>query len=175
MDDLRNLVNRAHDRDDEAILNIIEIFKPYYKKLLQKSGYCAEESDFIVHIIHIINQLNSKKLQNFESNGQIFNYLKNGITNKYIQLLKQYFTVRTNEILFGEDVFIQLPNQEDKLYEDIYLEEILNHLTRLQKKIIIEKIMYGKADIEIADELHISRQSVNRIKNRALNKLKDFM
>lgn len=175
MDDLRNLVNRAHDRDDEATLNIIEIFKPYYKKLLQKSNCCVEESDFIVHIIHIINQLNPKKLSHFESSGQIFNYVKNGITNKYIQLLKQYFTIQTNEILLSEDIFIQLSLRGNELYEDIYLEELLNRLTRLQKKIIIEKIIYDKADVEIANELHISRQSVNRIKNRALNKLKDYI
>lgn len=57
--------------------------------------------------------------------------------------------------------------------EDIVLTSILiDSLTKQQKYVIAMKFIYGLSENEIAEILKISRQAVNRTKNRALQKLK---
>lgn len=53
------------------------------------------------------------------------------------------------------------------------IKSLLSMLTELQKKIIILKFFLNYSDIEIANELCKSRQVVNRIKNRALKRLRE--
>lgn len=36
------------------------------------------------------------------------------------------------------------------------------------------RFLSGKSDVEIGEMLHISRQAVNKTKNKALKKLKNF-
>ncbi|KAA8666397.1 sigma factor-like helix-turn-helix DNA-binding protein [Clostridium sp. HV4-5-A1G] len=43
------------------------------------------------------------------------------------------------------------------------------------KKVIIKKFFYGFTDTEIGKQLSISRQAVNRLKNRALERLRNFV
>ncbi|MGE5632228.1 MAG: sigma factor-like helix-turn-helix DNA-binding protein [Caulobacteraceae bacterium] len=50
---------------------------------------------------------------------------------------------------------------------------MLKSLSSLQKEIIRKRFLQGYSDSEIAQIFHISRQAVNRTKNRALLKLKD--
>ena len=50
---------------------------------------------------------------------------------------------------------------------------MLTGLTALQRKVLVIRYLYGYSDAEIADQLHISRQAVNRAKNRAVAVLKE--
>lgn len=47
------------------------------------------------------------------------------------------------------------------------------HLTELQRKIILLKYIYGYSDQEIANRLKISRQAVNRAKNRGVKIIRE--
>lgn len=51
---------------------------------------------------------------------------------------------------------------------------MLDKLPAIQNKIIKEKFLKAKSCSEIAQELGLSRQSVNKIKNKALNILKTY-
>lgn len=66
-------------------------------------------------------------------------------------------------------------DQEDEslsLEDRLELREMLGGLTDVQQKVIIAKYLDGYSDAEIAARLHISRQAVNRAKNRAIAYLK---
>ena len=54
------------------------------------------------------------------------------------------------------------------------VEDMLNCLSQKQKLIMIYKYIYGYSDIEISMLLNISRQAVNRLKNRAITTLKEY-
>ncbi|MGM8317323.1 RNA polymerase sigma factor, partial [Clostridium perfringens] len=44
-----------------------------------------------------------------------------------------------------------------------------------ERQVIEYKFLVGKSDSEIGEMLNISRQAINKTKNRALNKLKEFI
>lgn len=60
------------------------------------------------------------------------------------------------------------PNFEDKLTVDT----LINKLTKKEKTVIILKYFYEYSDVEIANIFGVSRQAINKTKNRALNKMK---
>ncbi|WP_461614011.1 sigma factor-like helix-turn-helix DNA-binding protein [Clostridium sp. Marseille-QA1073] len=61
-----------------------------------------------------------------------------------------------------------------ELYNYVFVKDILNQVTKLQRKILILKFIKNYSETEIASILKISRQSVNRDKNRALVTLKNI-
>ena len=58
------------------------------------------------------------------------------------------------------------------MYLDIC--DALENLTERQKGVIICKYIYCLSDSQISEIFKISRQSVNKLKNRALNVLKEY-
>ncbi|HAQ41984.1 MAG TPA: hypothetical protein DCM73_14895 [Clostridiales bacterium] len=50
--------------------------------------------------------------------------------------------------------------------------DYFSFLTELQKKIIVYRYIYGYSSQEIAQKLKVSRQAVNRTKNRAIKVIK---
>lgn len=54
----------------------------------------------------------------------------------------------------------------------IELIQLIKPLTTTQKEVLYLKYFYGYSDSEISDKLHITRQAVNRTKNRALEELR---
>ena len=89
---LSTLVNRTvdNDMDTEAVMAIIEKFSPLINKLARKLEFYGR-SDLIIEILNVLKNFNKEKLRNFESEGQLFNYFKVSIINRYIKLLKQDF------------------------------------------------------------------------------------
>ena len=80
---------------------------------------------------------------------------------------------------FYPNVEINLDIVEDRtdanMEENIFIEDLLNTLPEVQKTIIKEKYIKDHSDIEIAKKLNITRQAVNRSKNRAIENLKKYL
>ena len=55
------------------------------------------------------------------------------------------------------------------------LYDMFKNLTKKERQVIEYKFLVGKSDSEIGEMLNISRQAINKTKNRALNKLKEFI
>lgn len=64
--------------------------------------------------------------------------------------------------------FEETSNQNECAFS---FENIRNYLNKKQYEVMFGKIVEGKTDEELAKELHISHQAVNRIYQRARNKL----
>lgn len=63
----------------------------------------------------------------------------------------------------------------DDIYNEVLTSILLQSLSKNQRYIITMKFMYHLSDKDIAKRLGISRQAVNRTKNRALNNLRKFL
>ena len=61
------------------------------------------------------------------------------------------------------------------IIHNIIVFQLLNRLPKLQKKIIEDKFIKDLSEEEIAETLNISRQAVNRTKNRALKTLRSIL
>ncbi|CCQ95363.1 DNA-directed RNA polymerase specialized sigma subunit, sigma24 homolog [[Clostridium] ultunense Esp] len=57
--------------------------------------------------------------------------------------------------------------------EDILLYEILSQLSSQQRMVITKVVLEGHSEREVAQQLGISKQAVNRIKQRAVRRLRD--
>ena len=87
-------------------------------------------------------------------------------------LCKQYKMV-DNEV-FQEDIFLSLKDDFncplDAMEEicDKQLYDAIVSLTSRQKSILFMIVVDGYSEIEVASELNISQQRVNKVKNKAL-------
>ena len=89
----------------------------------------------------------------------------------FLDLSKRQTQIITMDI----DDLVYVERVDDALSpsEMVELREMLTGLTALQRKVLVIRYLYGYSDAEIADQLHISRQAVNRAKNRAVAVLKE--
>jgi RNA polymerase sigma factor (sigma-70 family) len=155
--------------DDEAFVGIIEKFRPTIKKFSNQLGYEEAETDLVIELIKIIKGTIFTNLKR-KCDGALVNYIYHAIENRKINLFKKYVEGKEREVELNLDI---IENQTSYEMEDTFLiKNALNNLPALQKTILKEKLIYGYSDIEIAKKYQISRQAVNKTKNRALRNLK---
>ena len=79
----------------------------------------------------------------------------------------------------GETIYLfdQLSNGEtsNDLVNNIVLKDSIDKLKEKEKKILIERYVTGKTQIELSEELNISQAQVSRIEKNALNNIKKLI
>lgn len=170
---LFSLIEKSKNKDKQAILNFIIKFNPLIKKYSNKLNYDGAESDLIIKSIELINKIPIYSNKNMREDKYIISYVNTAIKNKYIELNKINKEILKREIEINLDIVGTV--FEDHIENKLLIQQALTKLTYLQKKVIIKKFITYKTDTEIAQELNISRQAVNRIKNRALNNLRKYL
>jgi len=152
------------------------VFEPLYdlfKKLImfysKKLYYDDAAGDMTLFFIELLYDMDLSKFPTDDS-FSIKSYIAVAIKNQYITLSvnKDRYRKISNKLFDTLDGY--LPDFEDRFS----LFEGIDFLSEKQKMIVIYKYIYGYTDFEIAVLLGISRQAVNRIKNRALECLRDF-
>lgn len=157
-------------------INFEEIFS-YYKNFvfsLAKKYFIFDYiNDISSKLWSIVSILDISKFKNsIEIDKYIFNSLKNFCVDIHRNINKNKgFIIYNSKII------------ETNLNNDIYSEKmddsllnfysIIKPLPKKQRKIIDLKYHYCFSNVEIAKELCISRQAVNKNIKSALNKLKD--
>lgn len=170
MSELAKLIEKPKSGDKEALLEIVLRFKPAVKKFSKELNYPEAESDLIITIIELVKKIH---LENFSEKND-------GALIKYI-----YLTLRNRKIDFFKKNILHHPNEEPvlnleiiqglnygEIFEEVLINDILKPLPALQKEIIIKRILQGYSDKEIAGMYDITKQAVNRTKNRALINLR---
>ena len=104
-------------------------------------------------------------------------YIKKSIKNKRAKMTinkrrKFESLIYINELDFNE---IQDTSTIIGLDSELLLYDMFKNLTKKERQVIEYKFLVGKSDSEIGEMLNISRQAINKTKNRALNKLKEFI
>lgn len=56
--------------------------------------------------------------------------------------------------------------------DSMVIQEALSLLTPTQQKVIVATVLEERTEQEVANEMGVSKQAVNRMKERALNKLR---
>jgi RNA polymerase sigma factor (sigma-70 family) len=167
---LIKLIKQAKKGDKDSLMELLSRFKPLIKKYSNELKYEEAETDLIISFITIIKTLKIKEI-NYE--GQAVNYIYVSLRNKKIDLFRKYVQGIQEECEINLDIVADksIPEKEDK----ILIKKLLTLLTDLQRKILKAKFFMGYSENEIGKRLHISRQAVNRAKNRALNKLRKYL
>ncbi|MDF2700884.1 sigma-70 family RNA polymerase sigma factor [Clostridium saccharoperbutylacetonicum] len=172
-EELFKSVLQVQNGNKDELMFIIEKFSPLIQKYKRKLNYDESETDLIIALIEIVLSI---KLNNFMSysEGKLIKFINNSIANKSIDLFRKFIIRKKQEVELDFDV-IDNTNIEDDLNNRILIMELLANLSDKQKFIIIEKYFKCRSDMDIAKNLNISRQAINKSKNEALKKLKYYI
>lgn len=161
-------------KDPSQMETLIEKFRPLilkYARHLNKTERDDAIQDMIVAFILVIKKMDLNNFPQEASEKYLLSYIQKAMYTRFLDLSKRQTQIITMDI----DDFVYVERVDDALSpsEMVELREMLTGLTALQRKVLVIRYLYGYSDAEIADQLHISRQAVNRAKNRAVAVLKE--
>ncbi len=158
---------QAKLRAGDSLERLILCFKPQidkYSRLLKGED---TRQELIIYLIKVIDTIPVNKNIIWHDKS-ILSYISKSIKNEYIKISKRENSINRNK------VELDLCNELESEYfeEDFSFIELFKELT--EKEIYIIKLIYiyGFSVTEIAQTMEITRQAVNKSKNRALKKLK---
>lgn len=167
--DLKPLIERFKEHDMTVFSVIYDEFKGliiHYGKKLNFDDAIEELNLFFIELLYGID------LSKFalDASFEIQRYMAVSIRNKYI-----YLSGRNDKY---EKMFVGLYEEwvgsAVDFEERLVLNDALGSLPERQRIILVYKYIYLYSDLEIARLFHISRQAVNRLKNRGLASLRTF-
>lgn len=176
MRDLKTIITLAKNNDDEALVEIIEMFEPMIRKFDKQMGFDEDfKSDMVEFLIRIIRTVDFSRMCIYSS-GALVNYINKSLKNQFILLSKARGRLRTNEAHYDQE------HVEEWLGIDYSAEYIVENIVTMEylKSILSEReysclklmVLEGHSSTEAARILGIARQTVNEAKIRALKKIK---
>ena len=159
----------ASTGSEPALLELLTRFNPLLNKYSRKFEYEYTFSELQLLLISLIK--NFPLQANDWNDAQTVSYIAKSVYTNYIKLSKRNDFHENNLIEYN-------PNIAEEYYttpmdEKVILQEMLQGLTDVQQEVIIRHYIYGYSIQEIAELRGISRQAVNKIKNQALQFLKN--
>ena len=176
MEVLKDMVKRAKGGNEESMIELIEKFSPLIRKYSRKLNYDDAEADITIFLIETIKKIPIFNNINLNKDECIVGYINTSIKNRYISLSKKYISIVSKEIELNVNIFLHctLQDEQESIDNHIFVTFLLDKLPHYQKQ-IIENIFIDNIPVtDLSKRLHISRQSVNRTKNRALSNLNKF-
>lgn len=167
--ELYDLLKRAKNNDQDATYEIIKDFDGTLKKLSNSLYHEEAQTDLIIELLKLIKHIDIEKFKD-SNNKQIAKYIHMHLRTKALNLLKKYRNKCKDYMEINHEI---VADENIADIESVVLTSILiNSLVKQQREIITMKFVYGFSEKDIAQVLGISRQAVNRVKNRALNNLR---
>lgn len=169
---LYNKIKKVQDGSKEELVVLIDKFKPLINKLSRKLNYEESQTDLIITFIETIE---SMKLSQFEmsNEGSMVNYICKILNNRHIDLFRKNVKDIKEEIEINLDI-----TRGCQIYDidsEIFIRSLLDKLPENQKKILEYKYINDYSDIQIGEKMKITRQAVNRSKNRGLENLRSIL
>lgn len=162
---LKKLVEDFKGGDMSAFPQIYAEFEKliyHYSRKLESEDAHQELTVFLIELLYKVNLSTGKEIKK---------YIAVCLRNKYIQLSEQN-SLRINLI---EKVAINCDTYCNFNEDAVLLKELISLLPLKQREVVIYKYMYDYSDVEISKIMGISRQAVNRLKNRALCSLREYI
>ena len=79
------------------------------------------------------------------------------------------------DTLYIMDQISDKKNKEENWIEELAVKEALSRLNAREQSIINLRYFYGKTQMEVADEIHISQAQVSRLEKNALKSMKEYL
>lgn len=169
MKKLHDIIIDFKQGNTDSATKIIDMFDPLLNKLERQSNCCDIKSELTLFMIELLQKFPIER-ENLYYDKNIVSYISKSVKNRYIFLNKKACTQSNMES--DLDLSLVKNNKTENNLDMIFFNDIINHLTPREQKIIKYKYALNYSDIEIASLFNISRQSVNKTKLRALNKLR---
>lgn len=162
---LYSIYQSAKIGDEESVLFLYDKFLPKIKKCGRSLNYEAAETDITIRFLEFIRNTDFEALKS-KCDGAVINYTNRFFVNTYINLLNSKKPQMQLIYIDDENSFTRdIPYYDDPSNLGM---DCFSRLTELQRKVIVYRYIYGYSEQEIAQKLKISRQAVNRAKNRGI-------
>ena len=167
-EELTELVCRVREGDGKAFSTFMALFE----KLISCYSWRVDGEDtrqeLIVFLLELLQTLDVRRFPPDGTDG-LQRYLAVSLRNHYIYLSK-----KKQRILEEADKHINTVAAEWLPEESLLLQGALSALSEKQRRILIYRSVCGYSDQEIAEQLFISRQAVNRLYRRALTAVQKY-
>ncbi|MHC1723439.1 MAG: RNA polymerase sigma factor [Aminipila sp.] len=164
---LLEVLKLANGGNQEAICYFIKKFQLLIRKYARQLNYDCAETDLIIYLLEFIKKMDIEKICKL-SEGEIVNYIIRLLRNKKIDIYRKN-CLAIEEIHTEEERYIE---NELEIEDQMDLNQLINTLPDKHRTVIVSKYIYGYSDAEIGTSLGISRQAVNKLKNKALKNLR---
>lgn len=168
---LYELVRESYLGNKEVTMILINKFNPLIKKYSRKLNYDGADTDLTIHLIEVLKAMPIENT-NMKKDKYLLGYIGKSLRHKYIKLSKKYCSTYANELELNEEILEISDNMNMESY--IIVKNLLNKLPSLQERVLKDLFMKGYKVSEVAENLNVSRQAVNKTKNRALKNLKKY-
>lgn len=151
--------------------NFIDVINYFHSKLnycSYKLKYPEAYTDLIIYLYEFLKKID---LDKFKTDTEASKYIHVCLNNKCNQLYKsiskkpEYNAVNLDSVDFNID-------DDINYFSDTTFYDLISKLQKKQQIILYLSFYLQYSDIEIADILKVSRQSVNKCKGQALKLLK---
>lgn len=155
--DLLELISRAQEHDNEAILSLFQKFKSLILKYTYLLNYDDAKSDLDLFFLELIFKISLKDFIGRASNYRLLSYIKQSIHRYYIFLSKQKTEYQIHNLLSEELPTYTPYNATD----NTIIHEFIELQSPIDRKIIKYRY-WGYSNAEIGQKLNLSRQSIHR-------------
>lgn len=165
---LKELIGRYKAGDKMAMNMIISKMTPIinkYARKLYKMEFEDMKQEMIIAVIESV-----MKIKKYDSEYECLRYITNGLYYRYMELIRKSLTLEFNEEILDYEKLGQFSDSHFSEYSDIEffcdLEKTCDISSNMKKKIYNYVINCNYNDNEIARDLKVSRQYVNRCKKQ---------
>ncbi|WP_432662363.1 sigma factor-like helix-turn-helix DNA-binding protein [Wukongibacter baidiensis] len=166
---LYELIERVQQGDEEATISVFLRFHMAIKKLSKKLGYEEAETDMIIAFLQTIKEIDLNEIC-MKNDGGITNYIWLFLKHKSVDLFRKNISQRVETTDLHLDIIAD--DASCSVDDKLFVSMLLNSLPPLQRTVLKRKFIQGFSDNEIALLSGVSRQAVNRAKNRGLKNLR---
>lgn len=171
IDDIKS--NQNGDR--EATLRLVEKFNPILKKYAYMLHYEDAYNDLLVDFILLLKNMRVECIQN-RGDGGFVSYICKSMYSCYIkrskELKKMQVVIPYSELTESELYYLEGKTSSRDKY-DIENSDILPAaLTSSEKKVIKMVYFFGYSVSEVSSIIGVSRQAVDQMRRKGLNKIK---
>ena len=165
---LKELIEKYKAGDKMAMSMIISKMTPIINKYARKLFKMEFEDMRQEMIIAVIESV--MKIKKYDSEYECLRYITNGVHYRYMELIRKSITLEYCEEITDYEKLGQFSDPHFSTYSDIEffcdLEKKCDISSNMKKKIYDYVINCNYNDNEIARDLKVSRQYVNRCKKR---------
>ncbi len=163
-------LKKGQEGNKEATKDIYLQFYPNIKKLSKNLNYEEGETDLTIAFLELIKTINLSKLPTDDKS--LIKFIYKSLKNKSTDLFRKNVVNRQDLLYLNLDI---LCDKEFNFNSNIFVSHLLSSLPPMQRTVLVRKFIQQYTDREISQILKISRQAVNKLKNRGLKNLRKIL
>ena len=169
----RELIKLVEEYQRHIMKNFNLIYETFHKLIILYANRVGEKEsvqDLSSFLAELLFKIDISKFKSDDSED-LQKYIAVCLRNEYYAMLRR----KGLQPLLLDDCMFDTFESANTLENTVFVKECLTKVTENHRKILILRYCHDFSDSEISEELHISRQAVNKARNKALETIKKFL